>query len=108
MKAEIPCPACRQPISLWQIMKAPTPFHMSCSNCKSKVRVKDWTWPGLGISCMLGAFLGVAVIGLHVTDSVHIIIGLVIAAAIMMLGELIAGLLIINKGSLVLPGEDGW
>jgi hypothetical protein len=40
MKTKGICPACRGALSLWTGLKAPTPFHLRCSHCKTKLRIE--------------------------------------------------------------------
>ena len=34
------CPTCKEKVKLIDIIKAPTPFHIRCSNCKAIIKLK--------------------------------------------------------------------
>ena len=108
MKYETPCPVCGQSISIWNIMVTYSfPFHLKCSKCDSKIRVKGWTWP-LKIAMMIGLFLGWVVGWSYLFAYKHIsgslsglatfVGGMIILTIIW---AIIANLLIINKGTLI-------
>ena len=44
MKYSTPCPACGEPVTLGRIIVAPTPWHLKCSKCKSRLVVR-WQTP---------------------------------------------------------------
>ena len=44
MKYSTPCPACGEPVTLGRIIAAPTPWHLKCSKCKSRLVVR-WQTP---------------------------------------------------------------
>jgi hypothetical protein len=98
MKTKTACPSCGDMISIWRIMSAPTPFHLSCGSCKRNVRVQGWTIPGLIIAVILGAILSVWIF-IIADIPLFLGIGLFLIAAVVL--EVTVGLLIINYGTLV-------
>lgn len=60
MKTSATCPACGANMSLWDGMRAPSPFHFTCPHCKAKLRIRmRGLWPLLVfVACI---FAGLAV-----------------------------------------------
>jgi hypothetical protein len=48
------CPACRTNLTFFQVLRAPTPFHLRCGGCRARLS----THPALEWSAMLVAVVG--------------------------------------------------
>jgi hypothetical protein len=96
MKTTAPCPSCSATISLTRVLRAPTPLHLSCVSCGTRLRVRG--------GAVMPAVLGLAVIAglgsaaLFRTDGVRSVLLPVIAGVLVV--ELVACLLVLNRGTL--------
>jgi hypothetical protein len=53
------CPACRSKISLIQVLRAPTPLHLKCGNCQTRLRAHPaLEWSALGVAVVGGIAIG--------------------------------------------------
>jgi hypothetical protein len=52
----VSCPACGTRVSLARFLAAPTPWHLSCSQCQAWIRLQRFPW--LGALGLLLFFLG--------------------------------------------------
>lgn len=94
MKTATPCPSCRQPITLGRVLRAPTPFHLSCSGCGARLRVRGTVTPAaLVIAILLGLVLADVL-------RTHGMRALVPTIVIVLVAELVAGLVVLNVGQL--------
>ena len=59
MKYSTPCPACGEPVTLGRIIVAPTPWHLKCSKCKSRLVVR-WQTP-IVVSVFIGTLAGLII-----------------------------------------------
>ena len=100
MKKTTNCPACEQPVSVWRIMSAPTPLHLSCSSCKTKVRPRGWIVPTLIFALVVGIALGLSLTQLYRDDHLPLIGAIAIAVGILVIIEFGLSLLICNKAAL--------
>ncbi|NQT73204.1 MAG: hypothetical protein HQ553_10640 [Chloroflexi bacterium] len=100
MKTTATCPACEQPISIWRIVSAPTPIHLSCSSCKTKIRPKGWTILSLITALAIGFALGFSLSRFYRDDQLSILGAIAIAVGVLIVVEFIWGLLICNRATL--------
>ena len=56
---ELTCPVCQNRISFLNFAKAPTPFHLKCKQCKSKLRLKKYRGLLLGVGLTIGLSIGI-------------------------------------------------
>lgn len=57
---KLKCPCCSKEITFLSFIKAPSPWHMGCSDCGAKLRQNKFRWSCLLIAFFLGAGLGVS------------------------------------------------
>lgn len=56
---ELLCPNCNKGIGFWNMAKSPTPFHMKCDQCGTKLKVKKFAWLVTGIALVAGLSIGI-------------------------------------------------
>jgi hypothetical protein len=96
MKTSIVCPKCTGQITLWQALRAPTPFRIRCARCRTKLRVR---FPGLvgafvGLSfvaALFGGYAGYLVATRHWAQAVILLLTLLIGLLVL---EVLTGLLL--------------
>ena len=58
---QLSCPACEKPLSLWNVAKAPTPFHLKCDHCRTKLGFERHVgWITFAIALVFGMVVGFA------------------------------------------------
>ena len=62
MNENLACPECKTEMSFFQFMKAPTPFHLTCSSCNTKLKLDNYPGLILGIAILVGITTGVIII----------------------------------------------
>ena len=103
MKYSTPCPACGEPVTLGRIMATPTPWHLKCSKCKSRLVVR-WQTP-IVVSEMVLAGLIIALLrwGPGVISLGNRALIVLIALLVGLLLEVTFGLWVTTKDNLRLP-----
>ena len=103
MKQHASCPKCEHDISVFQIMKAPSPFNLRCPKCGVRIHVKGWNKTLTFNTIASGFILSAMLIYLFFTTEMHIALILGVIVAIILLSEILLSLLVINKGTLIIP-----
>jgi hypothetical protein len=52
------CPNCESPMSVFTFAKAPTPWHLKCSNCNAKLKLGKGSIPILILASIIGLSIG--------------------------------------------------
>jgi len=95
MKLSTVCPACSQPVTIWRVMSAPTPWHLRCGNCHVRLRAPGLTVPALVAEVVIGVPLGVfARQMLAAGERREGILSIIAAVAIL---ELVISLVLVNR-----------
>jgi uncharacterized membrane protein YjjP (DUF1212 family) len=55
---QLKCPACEKPLSFLNVAKAPTPFHLTCDHCHTKLRFEKHGVAALVLVLLLGLLAG--------------------------------------------------
>lgn len=55
---KLKCPECQDAISFTAFAKAPTPWHIKCQNCKSKLKVGKYAGTTFSLALLLGMTIG--------------------------------------------------
>lgn len=105
MRTTTTCPACEQPVSLWRIMSAPTPVHLYCPSCKTRIRPKGWTIPSIIFAVVMGLVIGFILSHLYRDDQISAVVAISIAVGSILLLELGWCLFICNKATLIARSE---
>ncbi len=56
---ELLCPNCQEGIGFWSMAKSPTPYHMKCDRCGTRLKVQKYAWLVTGIALLAGLTIGV-------------------------------------------------
>src|SRR5260221_8356697 len=102
MKTSAVCPACGARLGFLSVVRAPTPFHLTCPACKAKLRVG---LPGLWamMAAVLSLFLLVAVLtyfGFRSYGWLFFYLGISALLVLWMMIEVSVALLFFNKATL--------
>jgi hypothetical protein len=100
MTLATPCPLCSKPISLWQVMKAPTPLHLRCPHCLRPLRAKNLTLLMVVGGIALGVLLGQRLLEEARVQNGLPVRGLLVAIGIVLVFDLLASLAIVKVGKL--------
>ena len=89
------CPVCRARLSALSILRAPTPLHLRCGECRTPLRVRGPIEPvALAVGVAMGAVIGVRVVWYGLIAEAPLVLG-------MLLGyELLAAVWILTFGEL--------
>src|SRR5437899_12807045 len=106
MKTSATCPACGNNMSLWDGMKAPTPFHFRCPHCTARLRIQmRGLWPLLILVVCLFAGLAVGCIAAWRKFGARgLLIALVCYAAASFAAEVTAGIVFYTYGTFTRKG----
>jgi hypothetical protein len=55
---KLKCPNCSQEISFFAFARAPTPWHMKCDKCETKLKQESYKWTLMLIAVCFGMVLG--------------------------------------------------
>jgi hypothetical protein len=99
MKLSTLCPACGQPVTIWRVMSAPTPWHLRCGGCHVRLRAPGLTVPALVAAVVIGVPLGVFAQPMLAAGERREGILLIIAAVAVF--ELIVSFVLVNRVKLV-------
>lgn len=100
MALATPCPLCSKPISLWQVVKAPTPLHLRCPHCLRPLRAKNLTLLMVVGGIALGVLLGQKLLEEARLEGGLPVRGLILGVAIVVVFDLLASLAIVKVGKL--------
>jgi hypothetical protein len=100
MKMATACPQCSKPISLWQVVKAPTPLHVRCPHCLRPLRAKNLTLLIVVAGLALGVLLGQKLLEQARIEGGLPVRGLLLALVIVVGFDLLASFAIVNVGKL--------
>jgi hypothetical protein len=100
MKMATACPLCSKPISLWRVLKAPTPLHLRCPHCLRPLRAKNLTLLMVIGGLALGLLLGEKLLEQARLEGGLPVRGLLLGLVIVVGFDLLASLAIINVGKL--------
>ena len=75
---KLKCPSCDNALSFWNVAKAPTPFHLKCDHCRTKLRFAGLSWPVLAAALLFGVAIGVAT---HRLAALPALIAVIVAVA---------------------------
>ncbi len=103
MKQHASCPKCEHDVSVWQIMKAPSPFNLRCPKCGVRIHVKGWNKTLTFNTIASGFILSAMLIYLFITTEMPLALIIGIVIAIVLLSEILLSLIVINKGTLIIP-----
>ena len=53
------CPHCRQEMRFTTFLKAPTPWHLKCSHCQTKLKLEKYNLHALFIAFLIGIVTGI-------------------------------------------------
>ncbi len=84
-------------------MKAPSPFNIKCPECDVRIHIKGWNKTLTFNTIISGFILSAMLIYLFVTTKMHLALIFGIIFAIVLLSEILLSLVVINKGTLVVP-----
>ena len=104
MKYRTPCPSCDGTVGLWNVFAALSPWHVRCSNCRSRL-VLAWT-PTLAALVILEIVAGVGAGlagGFAAANGTALWYPFLLALVVAGLVDLVVSLLVMNKGLLRLP-----
>jgi hypothetical protein len=76
---KLKCPSCDKALSFWNVAKAPTPFHLKCDHCRTKLSFHGLSWPVLVAAILFGLVLGVAT---HRLAALPALVGVIVAIAV--------------------------
>jgi len=105
MKLATSCPSCGKAITLWRIMAAPTPFHLSCKACKSNLRLQNSPKGVIIAGAVIIAIVGIGLGLLWHSKHISTYTGIAITVAVASISELVASFYVIYKGELVAKDE---
>ena len=103
MKQHASCPKCEHDLSVWQIMKAPSPFNLRCPKCGIRIHIKGWNKTLTFNTIASGVVLSAMLIYLFITTEMPLALIIGIIMAIVLLSEILLSLIVINKGTLIIP-----
>ena len=103
MKQHASCPKCEHQLSVWHLMKAPSPFNIKCPECGVKIHIKGWNKALTFNTVISGLILSAMLIYLFMTTEMHLALIFGIILAIVLLSEILLSLIVINKGTLIVP-----
>ena len=103
MKQEANCPQCNYSITVWQVMKAPTPLNLRCQGCGVRMHVEGWNWHLTAGAVIIGFFLGVMLVSLFIMTKMPIALLMGILLALVVLTEILFSLFVINRGTFIIP-----
>jgi CXXC-20-CXXC protein len=75
------CPKCGNRFDFWSFMKSPTPFHMKCKTCQSKLKIDKYGLPIFILAILVGAFFAIIAMALGISGFEFLVL-LILAALI--------------------------
>ena len=103
MKQQTRCPKCENYLSVWHIMKAPSPFNLRCPKCGIRIHIKGWNKTLTFNTIASGFILSAMLIYLFISTEMPLALIIGIIMAIILLSEILLSLIVINKGTLIIP-----
>ena len=100
MRISAPCPVCSQPLSVWSVMRAPTPLNLRCGHCLRPLRARNLTLPLVLAGLVFGVLLGKRLIDEARLVGGLPVRGLLLGLALVVAFDLLASLAIVNLGRL--------
>ena len=76
---KLKCPSCDKALSFWNVAKAPTPFHLKCDHCGTKLSFHGLSWLVFVVAMLFGLVLGVAT---HRLAALPALVGIIVAVAV--------------------------
>lgn len=77
---DLTCPACQHAMTFWNIAKAPTPYHLTCNHCKTKLKNQRHSLFILSIGVLVP--VAIAAICLHFHLSFAYLMGMLAIGAL--------------------------
>ena len=97
------CSACEKPVSFLNFAKAPTPFHLKCDHCNTKLRFHQHTGFLLGLAIFFALLLAGAILALSYAIEIGTAGKLIALVAAMVLLEVIIYLIAVAMGLQLVP-----
>jgi hypothetical protein len=107
MNTKTECPVCHGDVSLWDGMRAPTPFRIRCPHCRTRLQVKmrglRWVF---ALMVLVGIGVGVWLAELWFRSRRLLILGVACVVVAWLIAELVAGVVLYTYARFDPVGKD--